>query len=444
MRLLLSTSNHFSISKKNILILSLVVILTFLFTRNLSAQGFSLNNEIDILLLKEDYKNASIALETAILKDSTNAALMYKSGIAYKHQFLLEKAISSFRKCLTLDSNMTAASMTLADCYYNTGASNNARDIYKKIFGSDSTHFQAGSNLASIYIENEDYAGAIKVYKMLILSNSTNDYLYKQLGLCYTKTDSLNASMRHLNKALKLNGNNFSALRILINNYIKDGIFKLAETTLLNRYVIDSMNVTINKLLGEVYFGWKNYDKAVKFYSRAEFLGDTTAYTYSKLGISYFLNAGTIDSLDTARRDSSYILAREALLKSIYKEYSPVTGYFLAMANLRLKDYESAVELFNGALKIMIPNIMYEVYIHLSESYKGLSDYSQEVEALKNALFYKKEQNDILLNIAELYQNELSDSGKALKYYNEYLDKNTGDAETVTKVKQIIKKLKQK
>ena len=100
-------------------------------------------------------------------------------------------------------------------------------------------------------------------------TDSLNGYLYRQLGYCYTKLDSITYSFRFFAHALKLNPNDLNALRQLINNYIKKGFFGVAEAIVKKRYENDTTNVVLNKLLGEVYFGLKNHTKAIYHYTRA-------------------------------------------------------------------------------------------------------------------------------------------------------------------------------
>jgi hypothetical protein len=424
-------------------ILTALSLTLFFISTEITAQNFSSKNEIDILLLNEDFKNAAIAIKKAMAKDTANPSLLYKLGLSYKRQSLFSSAIPLFKKCIELDSNITSASLQLADCYSSLGAETDAFGIYKNLFEKDTTNLTAGINLASIYADNQSYMSAINVYKKLIKTDPSNGYLIRQLGVCYGKIDSVNYSVEYLIHALRLNRDDLVALRYLTNFYIKNELFPSAEITLKNRIKTNPENLTVNKLLGETYFSWKRYDSAAKYYSVAIKLCDTSAYTYSKLGVTYYLYAESLDSLQTKTKDSFYRLSLSSSLKSLEKESSPVTLYFLAMASLKLKEYENAADYFNRSHKIFVPSILPELYFHLSESYSGLKDAASAVEALKSALFYKKDSKEILWNIASLYENELADYTQAVQYYNEYLRLIKDDNETVLKVKQKIKKLKQ-
>ena len=103
----------------------------------LSAQNFSPQNEIDMLLLKEDYRSAAQSIESLLQNGRKSADLYYKLGISYKKQNQFSKALTAFEKCLILDTTLFSAWLMKADTYSSLGYNNEAYGIYKRLFSAD-------------------------------------------------------------------------------------------------------------------------------------------------------------------------------------------------------------------------------------------------------------------------------------------------------------------
>jgi len=405
------------------------------------AQNTPAKNNIEMLLLTGDYNNAVAAIKTALKTEPGNADLYYKLGLAYKKLSRPANSASALEICLKIDSANAPASLLLADTYQTLGINDKAFNIYRTIYDADSSNLTAGLNIGSMFIDNEDYAGALNIYRRVSRLDSLNGFIFRQIGFCYSKMDSLPRAMVYFLKAVNINNNDLNSFRQLINTYIKMGAFNAAEAAVLMKMRRDTLNPLLNKLIGEAYFGLKNYSKAAHCYQIAANGGDSTAYTFSKLGVSYFLLAGESDSAKPEIRDSCYRLSREALEKSVKKENSAVNCYFLAMTNQRLKEYEASIDYFDGAVKLIVPNIMHDLYVHQSESFVSLKLYLNAIEALKAALFYKKDDYALMLGIADLYEKELQDYPNAIGFYTEYFNKSQAEPNEKGKIRQKILKL---
>jgi len=206
----------------------------------------------------------------------------------------------------------------------------------------------------------------------------------------------------------------------------------------------DPDNSIINKLLGDTYFNDIKYNVAIGYYSKALKTGDTTAYLLQKMGISYYMSAVRMDSTEITKKDSSYRLAAAILEKGAAIDGNPVTFYYLAMANQKLGNYEESIKYFNTVLLIAIPGITGELYLHMSESYAALKDYYNEINSLKGGFLFGPDKTTLLLNIAEVYEKNLSDNASAAFYYKEYLGKNTQNNEINTVIKQKLKEFSKK
>jgi len=424
-------------------LLRLLLLLTF-YSGILYAQNKSLSDDVDLMLMKEHYREAANTIVSSLNNSSGSAELYYKLGIAYQKQYLFSKAIEAYSKSVSLDTNLTAAYLSIGDCYIELGSNRKAHSIYEKVYNSDSTNIKAGLSLASILFDKQDYQNAFNVYKKISLIDSSNSYIYRQLGYCAQKLDTIILSNEYYDKALKLNENDMISLQQRINNLLKmkwkgNALFILFEW---NRK--DPDNSIINKLLGDTYFNDIKYDVAIGYYSKALKTGDTTAYLLQKMGISYYMNAVRMDSAEITKKDSCYRHAAAILEKGAAIDGNPVTYYYLATANQKLGNYTESIKYFNTVLLIAIPGIIGELYLHMSESYAALKDYYNEINSYKGGLLFSLDKTTLLLNIAEVYEKNLSDNASAVFYYKEYLGKDPQNNEINTAIKQKLKEISKK
>src|ERR1017187_145474 len=434
-------------------LLGLVLLLTF-YAGTLCAQNNSQPNEIDLLFLKEDNPKAAQTIESMLINSPKTAELYYKLGLAYQNQYLYDKAINSYSKCIKLDSNHTPAYLSIGDCYNELGNPKKALPVYEKVFTSDSTNIKAGLKLASILVDLQKYQHASDIFTKIVVLDSSNSYIYRQLGLCAEKLDTisygvqkfdtLSLSVKYYLKALRLNNNDMITVRLLVNFYIKQKWTGAAIYLLKNRIEKDPDSPILNTLLGDVYFSGGKYMDALHNYSVSMRCGDTTAYLLQKTGIGHYLNAVKVDSIFITRKIVGYNLAVKILEKSLLLEDNTVTYYYLAQAEQKLGNYKESIDYFNRALKIIIPGFLPEIYLHMGECYSKLNDYPEMLKSYKAALLFEPDNTVLLRNIADVYEKGLSDNASAVKYYKEYLEKDTLNNEVTDKVKQKINKLTKK
>lgn len=421
-----------------------VSMLLILYSGILCAQNNSLNNDVDLLLLKEKYKEAENTINMSLVNSPGTAELYYRLGVAYQKQYLYGKAIDTYSKSIALDTNMTSAYLSLGDCFIELGLTKKALSIYEKVFDSDSTNIKAGLNLASIFLDQKDYQQAFYVYKKISRVDPSNSYLYRQLGYCTLGLDSIMESNEYYRGALKLNDNDMISLQQLINNLLKLKWNGNAFYILMERIKKDPDNSLVLKLLGDTFFNDIKYEDAITEYSKSLSTGDTTAYLLQKLGISYYMSAARMDSAKIAEKDSTYRLAASILEKAKEMDVNPVTYYYLALANQKLGNYNESLKYFNQVLLIAIPSITSDLYIHMSESYLALNDYSNMINSYNAAFLFNPTETTLLLNIAEVYENKLFDNPSAAVFYKEYLTQNPQNNEVTSRVRQKLKELSKK
>lgn len=146
---------------------SLVIFLIFLCYSISSAQSETTLEDVNHLMMKEDYQNCIPLLESLISKDSSDAGLYYKLGVCYQKEYLYDKAINSFARCIKLDSTNIPARFSLGNCYSELGDDKNVLNIYTDLFQRDSVNCKVGIMKASALIRLNKYQDAFDTYQLL-------------------------------------------------------------------------------------------------------------------------------------------------------------------------------------------------------------------------------------------------------------------------------------
>jgi tetratricopeptide (TPR) repeat protein len=411
---------------------------------SINAQSDKTKSDIDFLLMREDYQKAASAIELVLKKDSSNTELLYKLGLSYQKTFRYNKAIDAYSKYSRLKKN-NDVNLSMGNCQMELGNTDEAKVLFCQAFENDSTNMMAGLNLAGILVDKQKFQEAVNVYSKLSSIDTANSYIYRQLGFCFTKLDSINLADSCFEKSLKLNPEDVICLQQLINNYIKLRLNNQA-IKLLTEYLANKPgNPLIHKLLGEVYFSLKNYVAANISYSKAITYGDSSAYTFQKLGIGYYSNGISLDTTGAMYkrlRKESFNLAKTALEKAMEKESNAITCYFLGLVNQITEDYDQSIKYFLKSIKLIIPDVLPNIYIKLGSSYLAQKEYEKLIEAYQHAFIFQSENYELLLKIGEIYDHFLLNKSSAINYYNDYLSKSTVQDEERNSIKKRIKQLK--
>lgn len=440
----------------------LPLILTFIaiIPSYMNAQENNSFRTVDMLMLKEDYSSAASQLEKMAATDSLNPQVFYRLGISRQKLNQYRNAVTAFRKSADLDKNNSDALLALAGCYRELGQDIAAAGLYSQALKNDSSDVFAGLKLGSTLIDLQNYNDAVKVFRHILVRDSMNGFIYRQLGNCYENLssgpdDTLQIAIDCHKKAFLLNGDDMIALQ----HYIKDLLYAKKTGEALD-FILEASasrlnDPVVNKLAGDIYFNLDRYADAISYYSKAVKYGDSSAYVFQKLGVSHYNRAGKLDSSKTKFLSYHYSEAVKMLSKSMDKDYNPVTIYFLAKAYNKTGEYKKAAELLTSSVSLIIPGLMYDIYLSLAENYLAMKDYKNTIEAYKSVLHFNPGKTEMLAKIAELYDSALQDKKMALRYYSDYLDSvssvkktndmNSGNKDDVQYVNVMnrIKKLEQ-
>jgi tetratricopeptide (TPR) repeat protein len=120
--------------------LTLVTVVFFSFTSVFAQPKGDVSN-IDIMLIRGDYKKVIDTCLHIITADSLNSDVYYKMGLAYLNLISEEKSFDCFVKAAAITPGNNSYSFMVAKSYYGKGKPNLARPILQKLCTSDSLNW---------------------------------------------------------------------------------------------------------------------------------------------------------------------------------------------------------------------------------------------------------------------------------------------------------------
>lgn len=383
----------------------------------------NLISEIELLLLKNEYRQVINKTETAIRSDSTGWELYYLSGMAYQAVNRDMQAVKMFSKAEQLHPEDRKILGKLGEVYTNLGWYYKAISTYKDIIAADSTDISAIENFASLQVKLAKYNEAILLYKQLLKNDSLNPYLYKQLGFCYSKTDSIIPAVQCYQKALSRNNQDLASIWQLCILLRANRQYPDAVAIINLALQIDSLNPKFINRKATLLFENKQYTEAIPYYEKGLLLNDTTTDNINELGIAYFMT----DNFKLA-----VSLLNEAFKKYVTaKTVDSKNCFYLGLAHKGLNQLDSSIAYLNLAVNSCFPDYMGDFYYHLADAYSLNRKFDLAIQNYKKAYAHNPINKMSLLNIATTIEESTIDKSKALSYYQQFVNEYTGNSQKI-------------
>lgn len=324
----------------------------------------------------------------------------------YQNQKFLEAA-NYLKGVYTEPVNDATALSRLAYVSQMAGKLTDAESYYQRLFNIDSTKLSVLNSLAGINLRRSNYKKANDYYQRIITVDSTNFYVYTQMARICTFTGDTIGYVKSLAKANKLNPEEADVASDLSNYYVNRKKFADAEKVLTKAIAADSQNVVLLQSLIKLVHAQSKWPETVKVGMQLLQLGDGSYPTAIKLALAYY-------------RLKNYICCIETLAALQDMEQNETSIYYMALSYKALKKYPKALDYFERAIKDGISPAIPTYYGEIGGTY-------QETQRFKKAEFnFQKglqfdERPLLLYSLATLYDSDLKDKAKAVKYYKKYL-----------------------
>jgi len=389
---------------------------------------------VDELIAKANYKECLSLCQGMLCKDSTNADLHYKCGLAYQNLLMNDKALKSFRKAVQLSPENKMYVFSLAKVYHSNGKSAAAIPLFEQAYKADTLNFVSAYYLADAYYQRGFTDLALAMYQTMNKRDTTNTLVMDRIAACYLKKGWTRRSINAYRKSLELNEYGISAIKNLSYIYYKTNMPDSALFLLDKGIKADSMDIDLYSRRGDVYYGETYYYRSQVDYQRVLASGDTTAVMLKRIGIGLIAN-------------DNHAKAEDFLLKSYLRDTTDAeTCVVLAKCYLGLNQNDKKDFYFDKAVKQVST-----FYKTLGGLYRTMGwacflkkQYKESSEYYKRSLEIDYD-SDVCRHLASsVYEHYLKDRANAIKYYTLFLEKPVSGAERKDErqVKETIEKLK--
>jgi tetratricopeptide (TPR) repeat protein len=410
--------------------ISIVIVATWL-----SAFGQTKDvKSIDNLLLNGEYQMAVDTCKLILSKDSLNADVYFKLGLAYQNLLSDDKSLDCFVKALTLSPGNSFYKFTVARTLYNRGKLSKAKPALLELYASDSTNWPYASFLTGVYMQEGNSDSAINIYKGFYQNDSSNYVLADKLGFAYLRKGMHKDAMHMYERSLSLNARNLNAIKNLSYLYAAQFGADTAIQLLTKGISIDSTDIDLYTRRASINFTVSRYVEALPDYLKIVGSGDSTLLNLKRTGIC---------SIQRNFRDA----AKYLLLA--YKKDSTDTDIIsnLGMVYRLMGDHKSCIRFYKIYLRRIEP-VEAElglVNLLIAQEYREDNQNKKAVTAFIKSQEYRSDDNVIMI-IANLYDEKLNDSRNAIRYYEMWLNKTKKssdyDPKYIASVKARLEALK--
>lgn len=363
------------------------------------------NDEIRLAMDNYDYETVI----TLIGPDCQDSLLLITKAQALKAMNRYPEAIGALNSLILKDSTNTKVLIDLAECYKLTGNSHRAADYYQKAMNLQPGNKYFRLQFIRSLLASEDYEQARMACHGWLERDSLSATGYKYLGQAYEGLQDETSAFLSYNIAYRrdsLDAQTVGRIAGIFNNnkQFKDAIdvtecYRLSDTT----------NIDVNRQNAKAYCMLKDYTTAVERYESLKRLGDRSFLTLYYLGVSHY-------------GDNWFYGAYDNLKEAYQKNPMDVNVlYYLAKAASRTSWKKEGAEYMEEAFQIAVPSdsMMVRLYDGLAECYQYALDTKKEIAALEKLYSYTKK-NSILYKIARRYDWK-EDEKNAIRYYEKFM-----------------------
>jgi len=389
-------------------------LLTFvLFTISLICFGQNKKDytELDILLIRGNYKEVIEKCNELQLLDSLNPELFYKMGLAYQNLMNSEKCLEFFLKAKTLDTITIKYTFSLAKQYYLGGKWKIAVPMFLELSKADSLNWVFGYYLTDIYMQNNMFDKAMSTYEKFYLQDTLSPVFLDKMAFCSIKKGKTRDAMRLYEKSLQLKKDNILTIKNLSFIYQRTNKLDTAISLLTYAIKLDSTDMDLFQRRGDVFTDKNWHYQARPDYFRVLDSGDSSKVIYKKIGNSFWKNK----MLDSAEK---YLLSAYFIDSSDYE-----ISHTLGQVYNGLTQFDLSIYYFKRVLKILEPTSIEinNIHLMLADTYKDSSLYGDAIKYYSKALDYKYS-TGACLEIANIYDDKLKDYNNAIPYYQLFLN----------------------
>jgi len=388
-----------------------ILAITLLFARAMGQQS-SDYSKIDLMLIRGDYNKVVDTCRLILTTDSLNPEIYYKMGLAYQNFLPDDKSFDCFMQAASLAPDNNMYKFMVAKGYYNKGKYNQARPLLENLCEGDSMNWEYSYYLTSLYMQRGKYQESLNIYKRFYMKDSTDYIILDRIGFANLRMKKFYDAIELYNRSLALKENNTNALKNLSFLYASTKRVDTALQLLTRGIEIDPTDMDLYVRRAALNFS-RNYTKrAMDDYLKILASGDSSFLNLKRTGIGYSNNLQPKKAID-------YLLLA-------YQEDSSdfEVARYLAQDYNKINNLKKSAYYYRRIIKNLNPAVqqLNITYIFLAEVLKSDGLYKEAITAYLNGQEIRDDPN-ITMIVANLYDEKLNDIPNAIHYYQLFLDK---------------------
>jgi len=313
------------------------------------------------------------------------------------------------------------------------------RDLYAEVVAEAPRFVEARAGLCESYLylykknkDPTDFEQAEKnCYRAQTLAGeSENVALLNALGKMYATAGEFEQADRKFAEALKVAPYSTDIMRSRAQSYMKQGESDKAEELLLTATALEPNYWANYQVLGGLYFGKGDYEKAAVFFGRQSELVLQKASALANVGAAYYL----LEAFD---------LAIDSWSQSLREDPTPATQANLGSAFFFNHQYHKAIEAFDAAIQMtpsdhVLWGNLGEARLYAGEEYESI--FQQAADLAESEISINPNDFEALSALAT-YQAALGQEDTALKNLDKALSLAEDDIYTAYDVARVYARL---
>ncbi len=391
---------------------------------------FSLGQEIDLLLLNREYKQALQQIEER-LAVRPQSDLYFKKGLALEKLLKFEDAIAALELACASDSVNPVYWEELAEAHSSLGNYMDAIACFQQAIGLDGQNLTLQGKLAKSYINLKAYADAYAYYQRINFQDSTNSYFNRYFAYAAYRTNRLEEAASLYEKLLQQGTRDLSVYLNLATIYSKQENMNGAVRACFygERIFPDHPALVLKR--ADTYFLFKDYAKAQHPYERYLAANDSTFDVLKNYGICLYFTKFEEEAV--------------SLLEQCYEitVNDPIVNFYIGACHKKLKHLHESIAFFKLSIETATPSYLAEIYHHMGQVYGWQREFKASIEAYDEAMKLDPDKVELLFEIATTYEEYNFNKTLALNYYRTYLLEAGEAAENADYALDRIKRIKE-
>ena len=371
--------------------------------------------EIDLLILNNEYDKALQMVDNELIKNEAQPTLHLKKGIILQKKFDYSGAVKSLDRAWQLDSMNTNILNELGEANSSLGNYQLALPYFKALYKADTTNSVNAIKLARAYFNQRIYREPFEILKSAYQRDSNNVFINKQFAFSAARTAHDSIAISVYRKVISQNPADLFNYTNLASVFQRKENYGEVVNTLEKGLEVFPEEPTLLLKLGETHFNKRDYAKTVVPYEKYLVKGDSIPEVLKNLGISYFF--------EKREKEGLYLLEKCLLTNPD----DPIVGLYIGLCYKELNQLSESIDYLNFAAKIAIPYYLSDIYHHLGNAYGLHRDFKKSIEALQKAYELDTTKCNVLFEIATTYEEMQKDKAPAIKYYDAYLSSAKAD-----------------